>query len=498
MLNEFENRYNEEKIILNLNEDLEESLKKKVKEIKDKYATWLCDFDLDVEIQNAIELGELYETYKTDWELGKKKYVEMFENGKGKTTYKVHYDWLTDDLIKIYCIVTYKNQIWIYEDGSFKENENVVEKEINKLLRNGGMTAEKKIRDVTSEVMQRIVWNTTSRQEPFNQFKSLIPLKNGVLLTNDGKRYLIPHSPAFAFSYKIPIDYKEDAKCKKTDKFLKEIVKEEDATLLYELFGYCLFSTYQYHHAFMLVGNGANGKSTYLRLLEMFLGSENIANASLQKICGDRFASATLFGKLANVCADIPEREISHTGEFKMLTGEDSIYADKKYHDPFSFHNHAKLIFSANKTPEITDMSYAFWRRWILIDFPNRFEGDNCNQNVLDEINCDGELEGLLNKAIDSFEKVTENNKFTISKSIKAAKNEWMKKANSVYGYATERVDRDIEGVVEKDIMWEDYLEYCSENDFTSCAKNAFSTDFQRLTKAKASMRRIDGKQKKV
>jgi putative DNA primase/helicase len=143
-------------------------------------------------------------------------------------------------------------------------------------------------------------------------------------------------------------------------------------------------------------------------------------------------------------------------------------------------------------------MSYAFWRRWILVEFPNRFEGNNCNKNILDEIDCDGELEGLLNKAIDSFEKVLENNEFTISKSIEAAKNEWMKKANSVYGFVTERIDRDIEGAIEKDIVWDDYLEYCNENDFVSCAKNAFSTDFQRLANAKASMRRIDGKQKKV
>jgi putative DNA primase/helicase len=494
-----EDRYNEEKIVLKITEGLDKPIKEEIKKIKQEYEGWLCDFDLDARIIDALEIGELYQAFKADWESGNKKYVDREENKKGEViNYKIHYDWLTSDLIKYYCILTYKNQIWIYEEGSFKENENKIEKTINKLLKKDGLTDEKKIRDITNEIIQRIIWNTTIRKEEFNSFKTLIPLKNGMLLTNNGKRYLIPNSPAFAFTYQIPICFREDGNCDKIDKFFKEVVKEEDVPLLYELAGYCLFPTHKFHHAFMLVGNGANGKSTCLRLLENFLGKDNIANASLQKICYDRFASATLFGKLANVCADIPQKSINYTGEFKMLTGEDSIYADRKYHDPFSFHSHAKLIFSANKTPEVDDYSYAFWRRWILIEFPNKFEGNGCNQNLIEELSTKKELEGLLNKAIDSFDEVLEKKRFSISKSIETAKEEWMKKANSVYGFVKERTIRDLSGVIEKDIVFEDYLQYCEENDFVAKAKNTFSSDFQRLANAKPSQRRIEGLQKYV
>jgi hypothetical protein len=37
----------------------------------------------------------------------------------------------------------------------------------------------------------------------------------------------------------------------------------------------------------------------------MFLGSENVSHASLQELSDDRFAAADMYGKLANICADL-------------------------------------------------------------------------------------------------------------------------------------------------------------------------------------------------
>jgi putative DNA primase/helicase len=52
-------------------------------------------------------------------------------------------------------------------------------------------------------------------------------------------------------------------------------------------------------------GSGDNGKSVFLKLLKMFLGSENVSHASLQELSDDRFAAADMYGKLANICADL-------------------------------------------------------------------------------------------------------------------------------------------------------------------------------------------------
>ncbi len=54
-----------------------------------------------------------------------------------------------------------------------------------------------------------------------------------------------------------------------------------------------------------------------------------------------------------------------------MLTGEDEICADRKFRDPTCSKNYTKLIFSADELPEVINQTYAFWRRWIVVEFPN-------------------------------------------------------------------------------------------------------------------------------
>ncbi len=76
--------------------------------------------------------------------------------------------------------------------------------------------------------------------------------------------------------------------------------------------------------------------------------------------------------ELANIFADLPKQPLKYTGVFKMLTGEDEICADRELRDPIYSKNYTKLIFSANKLPEVIDQTYAFWRRWIVVEFPNR------------------------------------------------------------------------------------------------------------------------------
>jgi phage/plasmid-associated DNA primase len=47
--------------------------------------------------------------------------------------------------------------------------------------------------------------------------------------------------------------------------------------------------------------------------------------------------------------------KIVNTGRFKTLVSGDSIRAQRKHQQAFSFRNYAKLIFSTNKIPESED-----------------------------------------------------------------------------------------------------------------------------------------------
>ena len=71
----------------------------------------------------------------------------------------------------------------------------------------------------------------------------------------------------------------------------------------------------------MLYGEGQNGKSTFINLIKKFLGEKNVSNVPIQKLERDKFAVASLHGKLANLHSDLPKTALREASVFKQLTG---------------------------------------------------------------------------------------------------------------------------------------------------------------------------------
>ena len=69
-----------------------------------------------------------------------------------------------------------------------------------------------------------------------------------------------------------------------------------------------------------------------------------------------------------------------------------------KFKNYFNYVNYAKLIFSCNKLPEAKDDTSAFFRRWILINFPYTFEGVNCDKKILEKLTTEKELSIYVNE----------------------------------------------------------------------------------------------------
>src|SRR5450756_468891 len=108
----------------------------------------------------------------------------------------------------------------------------------------------------------------------------------------------------------------------------------------------------RYGAAFFLTGGGKNGKSTYLDMVKYLLGRANYSALSLKSL-DDRFKTAELFGKLANIRDDIGKAFIDDNSTFKNLATGNTINVERKNEDPFDFDPYAKLFFSANDMPRI-------------------------------------------------------------------------------------------------------------------------------------------------
>ena len=441
-------------------------------------------------VKKAIYYNNIWQTFYSLPLAMAPKVVEQEERAySSQPKIVINYGVLTDFIQKKFIPVTHAKTIYVWNGNKWIENNGHIEKAIETILRVQGVADKKKIRDTVNEVMARIQWRSAFDRFPFNFLSSeFIPLKNGVLWRKYNR--LFPNSFVFGFTYCLPVKYDPNADCPKIKQFLQNLVDSENVPILYEIPALALLQNPWYQKAYMLYGSGSNGKSTYLQLIMEFLGKDNVSNVSLQELCEDRFKAAQLVGKLANIYADIPKRPIKYTGRFKMLTGGDRITVEKKYKDPFEFENRAVLVFSANELPQISDDTYAFWRRWIIVEFPNTFKED---PEFIKQLTTEEELSGFLNEILKTMERI-EVKGLTITNKVGEIMEEWKMRSNSVYAFVRNCLERDNDSIVPKDDIYNAYVEFCDWQNLNPLPKNKFSSELQRLVPVRTTRVKVAGK----
>jgi putative DNA primase/helicase len=165
----------------------------------------------------------------------------------------------------------------------------------------------------------------------------------------------------------------------------------------------------EFEKTIFLKGGGGNGKGTFIAILQELFG-ENTSNVSMQDLSDNRFAAASLYGKMVNLQADLPMSYIQESSMFKLLTSGDMLEAEFKGKDRFRFRNRAKMIFSMNEIPAAKDNSEGFFRRLLIIPFENKFD----NNLLRAKLFSPQELSGLLLKGLEGLKRLRENQKFSI------------------------------------------------------------------------------------
>lgn len=353
-----------------------------------------------------------------------------------------------------------------------------------------------------NEVINHIRWSTYDNNKILSSEPppNLIPVLNGVFDIEKNK--LIDYEPEHNFleTQIIPVEYNQNAKCPAIEKFLNEVLFQEDIKVIKEFVGFCLYRRYFLNKALILVGSGSNGKSVFLRLLKEFLGPKNVSARTIQELIYNRFAPSNLYRKLANIFADIPNDALKTTSLFKALTGEDMVSVEKKFgRDPIEFTNYAKLIFSANILPQAFDDTDAFYRRFILVEFPNKFEGDKADPFILKKLTTKEELSGLFNVAIENLRNLINQGIFSNAKTIEKTREDYLKKADPVAYFVNEMVEEEPDGIIPINDVYEKFIDFCRENKLVPCSDRAFGKKFRLAVKFPFSIVRkeIDGRTKR-
>jgi putative DNA primase/helicase len=370
-------------------------------------------------------------------------------------------------------------EIYIYHPdyGYYRDKaETVIRNHINKAL--GDYTVSS-IKGATVDFIRDEEYRD---REFFNPPKNLVNTKNAVI--NIDTLEVMAQSSDYCFINAIPVVYNLDAKCPKIRKFFSEILDtEKDVQVLIEWFAYCLYRGYEIQKMLFLWGEGQNGKSVVLRLLEAMLGGNNVSNKELQELASDKFAAARLYGKLANIAGDISSSALVTTGRVKQLTGGDAIDVQNKGKDSFKLKSYAKLIFAANTLPKVPDDSRAFFRRIMILSFNNVFEGDADDKHLFDKISTEEELSGLLNWALETLQQLLKTCRFSDNRSVEEYRTYYTKASDSVQGFCDDKLatlDPDDRLYLPKELVLGAFNKWAKEHRFNTKSMGSFTKELQR------------------
>jgi putative DNA primase/helicase len=348
------------------------------------------------------------------------------------------------------------SQLWVYRDGVYLPcGEATLRADAQALLGN-------ERREPRVEETLKYVEVATRLEEEGPPDCQYINLRNGRLDWATGD--LIPHTPACFTTVQLPIEYDSTATCPAFDAYLSTTFDADVLPLIEEILGWCLVPDTRFETAVMLTGEGKNGKSVFLDLIAALLGEENVSHVALQDLEENRFKAAQLYGKLANVFADLDTRALLSSSMFKTLTTGDPIDAERKFVQSFTFRSYAKLLFSANKIPPNRDRTYAFYRRWIIIPFNRTFDGKGSNPQP--DTGLRGklrqELAGIFNRALHGLIRLAANERFSDAKSVSEAKQSYIRSNDNVRVFAAECLIVDTTESIEKQALYEVYERWCA------------------------------------
>jgi len=327
---------------------------------------------------------------------------------KGKFLHNV----MGDILINEMQIISRHERLYVYKDGYYQPGEY----EILRAMIEKYPTSK---RSEQNEVLNYITIQRHIGDPPAEEY--VINVKNGRLDLRTGE--LHPHTPEAIDFQQVNAVYNPAVYYEPIDRMLMRVFCGDYQLfkLFEEMLGYCLIKNCRMQKIFIMFGDGNNGKSTLLRMIQEFIGEGNYSTLSLQDL-ETTFRPAELENKLANIGDDIPFTTIKDSSRLKSISSGERITVERKNKDPFILKNYATLIFTTNKMPMVNDKSFGFYRRLILIPLDAKFSNTDpdYDPDISQKVVSEEARSYLLNMAIRGLRRLLKKG-FTKSEKVEKA-----------------------------------------------------------------------------
>lgn len=238
-----------------------------------------------------------------------------------------------------------------------------------------------------------------------NAHKDLLGCKDGTLLDLQLGAMLKAATPAI-ITKRLGVSIDPAAQCHKWLLFLKRILRDDLAMIkfLQRAIGYSLTGSVDEQCLFLLIGKGANGKTTLLNVLHAlfgdYAGTVPMQTLMVSRSGGDTMSDLAMLPGMRFVTASEgePSQKLAEA-KIKLMTGGDPITCRPLYKNFFTYQPQFKLWVATNNLPTITGTDEGIWRRIRVLPFDVTIPREERDPQLGDKLKL--ELPGILNWALD-------------------------------------------------------------------------------------------------
>ena len=309
-----------------------------------------------------------------------------------------------------------------------------------------------------------------------NQYqKSWINFQDCMLDVNTMQK--MPHDPKYFSINQVPYCYKDIEKApkgKEIEQFLNSMIPDKDDRKMFlEFSGLAKTTDTSFQKFLVLLGAAGNGKSVLIRLIEASTGKMNTSNVAMQNL-EKRFATSNLVGKTLNACADLSEDAMEDCSNIKQIVGEDSLMAERKGENAFSFKSYTKLVFSTNMLPMVKNEKTAgFYRRMLVLKINKpTIQDSDVDINFFEKL--ENEILYFCKISIDALHEAYQRGTITISENSKKAVNQLRKDSDVVQAWIDDCCITKEDLRIERTVAYENFKKYCEEEERQSLTRNGF------------------------
>lgn len=319
------------------------------------------------------------------------------------------------------------------------------------------------------------------KKKDFDAHKYLFNCENGVINLQTGE--LLPHDRDLLLTKFSPISYKKNANCPNWLAFLRSIFltpegkpDEELIKYLQKAIGYSLTGVTKEQIMFFLFGNGRNGKSTFINVIQDILGdyarqtnsdtflkkkNDSGINNDVARLDGARFVSAV----------ESEEGQQLSEALVKQITGGEKMSARFLRQEYFEFTPEFKVFFTTNHKPIIKGGDNGIWRRIKLIPFTVTIPEEQIDADLPEKLK--NELPGILRWVVDGCLKWQEEG-LKDPRAVKEATRGYREDMDILGPFLNENCTIHEEALIEAKTLYENYKKWCYSNDEIELKNRSF------------------------